>query len=141
MPSRNSRAVKKAADIYTTAPWVALTRTMHMWAAGPGSSQGWTGQLPRFGAEKASAYRESMTSMGNELLRMNQQWAWWALRSYSRLWTAPWQWWLPSRPAAQARTGARHLYSSVGRLADAGLSPVHRRVMGNARRLAKPRKR
>ena len=149
--SRRKSPVVKAAELAIAAPQVVAIRTARMLAAGtrPGAAD--RAELSRMSNEKTQAFWESMLAMGTQVVRAQQEYTRTAVLQWWRLWTtAPL---LGARPLLQAVTAlprASALLSSptprqreraVSKLADAALTPVHKRATSNARRLGRVKKR
>ncbi len=75
-------------------------------------------EMQRMGTEKVLAFWESVNAMGLQVAKANQDYALFALR----------QWWWPWMTPLQVA-------SEVGKVLEKGLTPVHKRVAANARRL------
>jgi hypothetical protein len=108
------------------APQVVAMRTARMLAAGvnpavaPSSRD--RRELERMGTEKVLAFWESMSAMGLEMVKAQQQYALRAMRQWWSPWIDPWS-------AATSAT----------RILEKGMGPVHKRASANARRLRKKR--
>jgi hypothetical protein len=110
MSRRSDRKI--ARDTYRLAcavPEVLLHRTARMWLAGPAPSRRDRAELHRMSAEKVAAFYESWNAMALEMIRANTQ------LTSSCLW---WPW--------------------SGVFA-AGLAPIRRRAVANAKRLRRLR--
>ena len=150
--SRRAGSITKVAELATAAPQVVAIRTARMLAAGahPGATD--RAEFSQMRTEKVLAFWESMFAMGAQIVRTNQEYARTAALQWCRLWTTPW--WLSAyRPASQApaslpRAAAliagptpRQRQRAVSKLAEAALTPVHKRATANARRLGRTKKR
>src|SRR5258706_8205479 len=122
---------KQVSELTVTVPQVIAHRLARMATAGAIPSRRDQREFHRMGAEKLAAFGESWNAMAVQMLRTNQQLA----QSIMRIpWApfgsarghAPVQPW--SRTAWRAQSAAFGLLSK-------GLSPVHRRVVANAKRL------
>jgi len=94
------------------------------------------------GQEKVEAFSESIGAMNAQMLRLNQE----AARFMLNQWWAPWINLWPSvfaSPFQRPSTGVgpKRVGTSLARVVDKGLAPVHRRATGNARRLRRLRAR
>ena len=113
----------KAAELSIAAPQVVALRAARMLAAGVNPSAHDRRELERMGTEKVLAFWESMTAMGLEMARAQQQYALVAMRQWWSPWLSPWS-------AA----------ASASRVLEKGLGPLHRRASANVRRLRKRRR-
>jgi hypothetical protein len=75
-------------------------------------------EMQRMRTEKVVAFWESMSAMGLQMAKANQEYALFAMRQWWSPWMSPWQ------TASAAR-----------RVLEQGLRPIHRRASANARRL------
>ena len=74
-------------------------------------------EMQRMGTEKVFAFWESMSAMGLQMAKANQEYALFAMRQWSP-WVSPWQ-----------------PYAAAAKVLEEGLRPIHRRAAANARRL------
>jgi hypothetical protein len=102
------------------APEVVLHRLFRLWLAGDSWSNRDRTEFHRMYAEKAAAFYESWNAMMLEMLRANMRFA---LSSTSRSW---------SFPSAQVD---RMVTAVLG----AGVAPIRRRAVANAKRLRRAR--
>jgi len=79
-------------------------------------------EFERMGTEKVLAFWESMSVMGLEMVKAQQEYALFAMRQWWSPWVSPWS-------AASRAT----------KVLEKGLGPVHKRASANARRLRKIR--
>jgi hypothetical protein len=103
-------------------PQVVALRTARMLAAGASPSARDRREFERMGTEKVLAFWESMSAMGLEMAKAQQQYALLAMRQWWSPWVSPWS-------AA----------ASAAKVLDKGLAPVQKRASANARRLRKRR--
>ena len=150
--SRRAGSIVKVAELAVAAPRVVAIRTARMLAAGahPGAAD--RAELSRMSTEKVQAFWESMFAMGAQMVRTNQEYARTAALQWFRLWTTP-SWLSAYRPASRATASLprpadfipgptpRQRRRAISKLADAALTPVHKRATGNARRLGRIKKR
>jgi hypothetical protein len=134
MPSRRKRKttslIVKAAELAFAVPQVVAHRVTRMAIAGPSLSERDRKEFKRMGAEKTAAFSESWNAMTMQAFRANQALAASFLRSF----------WSPSRsgmPSASAV--AAQLHGAALGVLGKGMSPVHRKAVANARRLARTR--
>jgi hypothetical protein len=120
---KHSRSLAKGVELSFAVPQVIAMRTARMLAAGVNPSARDRREFERMGTEKAQAFWESMSAMGLEMAKAQQQYALSAMRHWWAPWFAPWS-------AATSAT----------RILEKGLGPVHRRASANARRLRKRRR-
>ena len=76
-----------------------------------------TREMQRMGTEKVFAFWESMSAMGLQMAKAQQDYALLAMRQWSP-WMTPWQ-----------------SYTTAAKVLEEGLRPIHRRAAANARRL------
>ena len=125
---------RDAAAIALTAPQVIAHRMARMARAGALPSLDDRREFTRMGAEKVAAFYDAWTAMAMQGWRIQQEmWAA-SLRAvgFPSLWF-PWQ----SRGFDPAR-GMAALQSATTRVLAAGLVPVRKRTVANARRLGRP---
>lgn len=119
MSTRSQRKIaRQALGLSLAVPQVVAHRVSRMAAAGSTPNARDRQELARMGTEKVAAFYESWAAMGLA-----------AMQAQQRLWTsmmfAPWGR-LPSNHA---------LTQQALRVVGQGLAPVHRRAVGNAKRL------
>ena len=150
--SRRAGSIVKVAELALAAPQVAAIRTARMLAAGahPGAAD--RAELSRMYTEKVQAFWESMFAMGAQVVRTNQECARTAALQWWRLWTTPSLFnayrsalqtteSLPRAAGVVTGPTPRQGQRAMSKLADAALSPVHKRATANARRLGRSKKR
>jgi hypothetical protein len=106
---RRSSAFAKSVELCLVAPQVIAMRSLRTHDQR---------EMQRMGTEKVQAYWESMSAMGLQMAKANQDYALFAMR----------QWWSPFMTPLQVA-------SAAGKVLEKGLGPVHRRATANARRL------
>lgn len=117
-PTRTQRAVaRRLAEVAFAVPQVVARRTSRMAAARPSASD--RREMSLMVSEKAAAFSEAWIAMSMQAMRVNIAWSAGFLRS-------------PLVPISAARANAAMLS-----VFNAGLAPVHRRAVANARRLAR----
>jgi hypothetical protein len=79
------------------------------------------------GAEKAAAFAESWNAMARQTHEANPTLASSFLRAF----------WAPARAQESAKSAARQVGRAVTAIVRAGLAPVHRRAVANAKRLSR----
>ena len=132
MPFRRKRKatslVVKVAELAFAVPQVVAHRVTRMAVAGPALSQRDRKEFKRMSAEKTEAFSESWNAMTMQALRANQALA----ASIFRSFWSPSLRGMPSSGAVTARLQGIAL-DVLGK----GLSPVHRKAVANAKRLAR----
>ena len=123
-PSRG--LVTQAVELSLMAPQVAMTRLARMASAGASPSKRDRNEFFLLGAEKVTAFYQSWASMWWQMTRMQFEMA--QSLATSAL-----------NPQA-ARRVTRSSRAAGARVLSAGLVPVHRRVVANAKRLSRKRK-
>lgn len=118
----------QASEIAMTAPMVVATRTSQMVGAGAAPSARDRRELQRMGGEKVEAFYEACAATVAVTMRTNAE-IWAAMIRAS------------SGGIGPATALTRVLADSLGDVAVAGVSPAHRRVVANQRRLNGPRRR
>jgi hypothetical protein len=88
-------------------------------------------EFHRMGAEKVSAIAESWNAMAVEALLANQRLA---LSYMQSLWF-PWL-----GPKSSIKSASRQMSNAALSVLGKGMAPIHRRAVGNARRLGRTRK-
>ena len=124
-----SRIARDSHGLALAVPEVIAHRLTRAWLAGGIPAQRDRDEFHRMLAEKVGAFHESWAAMLREMLLANLRLALWPM------WWAPWAI-TPAR--ARDRLSAHHR-SSVLAVLQAGLAPVHRRAVANARRLRRVR--
>jgi len=130
--TRRSRHVAaQLTEIALASPQVVAHRMVRMATAGAQPTARDQKEFHLMGAEKVAAFTESWNAMGLQMLRAQQEMA----MSLARACWAPWMGGtLPSMArAAQQMQGA-----TLGVL-NQGLTPIRRRAVANAKRLARTR--
>ena len=118
-------------ELSVAAPQVVAQRVSRMLVAGPKLSRADRNEFTRMGTEKVVAFYQSWASMWMQLGTVQLQ----ALRS---IWTLPTAAGSTSGAARRALRGQANAFTKI---LDAGLTPVHAKAVGNARRLARRAKR
>jgi hypothetical protein len=127
--SRRSKSLAlKTAELAIAAPQVIAHRTLRMAMAGASPSARDRKEFHRMGAEKVAAVAESWNAMAFQAFRANQQLALSCMQSF-------WFPWLGARSPSRQMTNA-----ALGILGK-GMAPIHRRAVGNARRLGRAKRR
>jgi len=121
-----TRATRQAIELGFAVPVVVAHRMSRLATAGPTPSMRDRREFQRMSAEKVAAFHESWNAM------------WLAASSeYLRAWFS-WAAWIPFTSMASRRSSPRKAALSI---LTAGLTPVHRRAVANARRLGRVRSR
>ncbi len=133
MPSRPRSSLpafaRHSADIAFAAPEVMAHRLLRFSMAGATPSRRDVAEFQRMWLEKATVAQESWTAMMMQAFDANLQLA---------LSMGP-SWWTLT-PDGMRRRLASHAGHAASSVLAAGLAPVHRRVLGNARRLRRARR-
>ena len=119
---KRKRSLAKAAELSLAVPQVVAMRTARMLAAGVNPSARDRRELERMGTEKYMAFWESMSIIGLEMLKAQQQYALRAMGQWWSPWVSPWS-----------------AVTSAARIMEKGMGPVRKRASANARRLRKSR--
>ncbi|MEO7742079.1 MAG: hypothetical protein ABIR98_04015 [Usitatibacter sp.] len=118
--TRGQRAIaRRLTEVAFAVPQVVAHRACRMASDRPSASD--RRELNRMVSEKAAAFSEAWLAMSMQAMRVNLAWSTGFLRS-------------PLAPMSASRANAAML-SVFG----AGLAPVHRRAVANAKRLARAR--
>ena len=118
--------IVKAAELGFAAPQVVAHRLTRMAMAGVAPTARDRKEFRCMGTEKMAAFTESWNAMAMETFRANQ-----ALTA--SLWRSVWLPWL-GKPST-----ASHLHDAALGVLGKRIAPVHRRAVGNARRLTRTR--
>ncbi|MGE0806536.1 MAG: polyhydroxyalkanoate granule-associated phasin [Burkholderiaceae bacterium] len=120
-------AARRLGELGLAAPQVASLRLARMALNSPAYSLEDRREFVRMVQEKPVAFAQSWAAMFQESVRLQQRlWLWWAGAAWSA-WTGAWR-----HPPGAAQAWLR--------VAQAGLVPVHRKALANARRLtSRPR--
>jgi hypothetical protein len=133
--ARRSRVLgTRLAELSLAAPLVIAARTTRMIAAGATPDAADRREMRRMGSEKVAAFSQGFVAMALRAQRMQFEWWLAALRPFfGAAWLFPWS--TPRSPGPRAT--ARSLARSLEAIAGAGLAPVHRTAVANARRLSR----
>ena len=123
-PHNATRATRQAIELAVAAPIVVAHRMSRLATAGPTPSARDRREFERMSTEKVAAFYESWNAMVMA-----------AFSAYLRAWLA-WTPWTRRSSNASHRSRQRKAALSV---LTAGLAPVHRRAVANARRLGRIR--
>ncbi len=111
-------------------PQVVAHRVGRMAAAGPRPNARDRKEFKQMGAEKVAAFYESWAAMGTAALRAQQS-MWLSMMRGAAL--TPWSLARPASLMPSMNTLANH----ATRVLAQGVAPVHRRAVGNAKRLGR----
>ncbi len=134
MPSRSTRKTKsitaQAAEMAVAVPQVVAHRVTRMAIAGPVLSARDRREFELMVAEKKTAFAEAMQAMAWQTVRANQALA----VSLMRAAWSPAGWGAPAagKMASQVQAAALGILGK-------GMTPVHRKAVANAKRLARTR--
>ena len=134
MPSRAHRKLaQQTLGLSIAAPLVVAHRVGRMAAAGAKPNARDRKEFNLMGAEKMAAFYESWAAMGLAAVKSQQQMA-------ASMWRAavmaPWTMAKPASLLPSSNTLARHALQVMTQ----GMAPVHRRAVGNAKRLGRIKK-
>ena len=118
---------RQAAELAVAVPQVIAHRLTRLALAGPALSAQDRRELQRMSAEKAAAFAESWNAMARQTLEATPT----LTRSFLRAFGSP------ARAQASAKSAARQVGRAVTAIVRAGLAPVHRRAVANAKRLSR----
>jgi hypothetical protein len=127
--SRNTKSlITKAAELAFAVPQVVAHRVMRMAGAGPTLSDRDRKEFQLMSAEKSEAFNESWNAMTRDAVRVNHELTANFLHS---IWS----------PSLEGKSSASALVSQLQSAAlgvlDRGMTPVHRKAVANAKRLAR----
>ncbi len=127
------KLANQALGLSMAAPLVVAHRVGRMVAAGSKPNARDRKEFNLMGAEKMAAFYESWAAMGIAAMKSQQQMA-------ASMWRAavmaPWTMARPASLLPNSNTLARHALTVMSQ----GLAPVHRRAVGNAKRLGRIKK-
>jgi hypothetical protein len=134
MPSRAQRKLaQQTLGLSMAAPLVVAHRVGRMATAGSNPSARDRKEFKQMSAEKTAAFYESWAAMGQAAMKAQQQMA-------ASMWRAaamaPWSMAKPGSLLPSGNTLARHALQVMSQ----GMAPVHRRAVGNAKRLGRLKK-
>jgi hypothetical protein len=134
MPSRAQRKLTQQTIALSMAvPQVIAHRVGRMAAAGANPNARDRKEFKQMGAEKTAAFNESWAAMGLAAMKAQQQMAMSMWRAAAM---APWSMAKPGSLLPTSSTLARHALQIMSQ----GMAPVHRRAVGNAKRLGRLKK-
>jgi hypothetical protein len=126
-PRKTPSIARQAAELAVAVPQVIAHRLTRLALAGPAPSARDRKEFRRMGAEKAAAFAESWNAMARQTLEANPTLA----RSFLGAFGSP------ARARASAQSATRQVGRAVAAIVQAGLAPVHRRAVANAKRLSR----
>lgn len=131
--TRKSKSLAaQAATVAVAAPQVIVHRAIRMAMAGASPSARDRKEFQRMGAEKVAALTESWNAMAVETFRANQQLT---IAYMQSLWF-PWL-----SPKSSAKSASSQLRNASLGILGKGMAPIRRRVVANAKRLGRTKKR
>ncbi len=131
MASRSQRKLaQQTLALSMAVPLVIAHRVGRMAAAGPNPNARDRKECKQMSAEKSAAFYESWAAMGTAALRAQQS-MWLQMMRGAAL--SPWTLVRPGSIVPTMNTLAGH----AARVMAQGLAPVHRRAVGNAKRLGR----
>ena len=127
--NRRSHALAaKGIGLGFAVPQVLAHRMMRMALAGSSPSLRDRSEFYLMGVEKVAAFYESWTAMSSEMLRANLQYC---LLPSRYFWLG-----LPATKRS-SRAAAAHFQRAALAVLGAGVAPIHRRAVANAKRLSR----
>ena len=134
MTARTQRKLaRQTHGLSMAVPQVIAHRVGRMATAGPNPSARDRKEFKQMGAEKTAAFNESWAAMGLAAMKAQQQMAMSMWRAAAM---APWSMAKPASLLPSGNTLARHALQIMSQ----GMAPVHRRAVGNAKRLGRIKK-
>ena len=132
MPLRRRRKSKSLAaqtfELGIAAPQVIAHRVARMASAGASPSARDRAEFHRMGIEKIAAANEAWIAMAAQTFLENQKFA---LTFMQSLWF-PWM-----RGTPTVKSAAKQLNKAAAAVLGKGMTPIHRRAVGNAKRLGR----
>lgn len=144
MRRKQTQLAGKTAEMMFAVPQVIAHRTARMLAAGHTPSRRDQREFMRMGSEKVAAANEAWRDMGLQLMQQNQKMAlsvmqaWW--QGWAALMMAPMTM-LSTNRRTRLGPSSQQLQRAATQVLSAGLAPVHRRAVANAKRLGRSRRR
>jgi len=136
MATRRRRKTKSLAvrtfELGTSVPQVIAHRMARMARAGTSPSALDRAEFRRMGLEKVAAANEAWAAMVTQLFLENQKRALTLMQSFWFPWTCP---------APTIKSVSSQLNRAAVRVLSKGIPPVHRRVVANAKRLGRTKRR
>jgi hypothetical protein len=124
-------AIRHGIDMALAAPQVVAHRVARLASARAPLSARQQREFMAMGLEKAVAFQQSWLAMGLEVARLQQR----AMLSW---WQAAWTpWWSAARTPAASRSDWQRVAMGI---AGAGIRPIRRKVVANARRFQRVRR-
>lgn len=125
---KSYRLATQAAEIAVAAPQVIAMRTMRMMLAGANPSVKDQREFYQMGAEKVEAFGEAWLAMSMQMWKVNQEW----MRMWFNAFTA-----YPLSQGSSLNHSTKRLESATLNVLSKGMTPVHKRVVSNAKRLTR----
>ena len=94
--------------------------------------------LRHMGNEKVQAYWESMSAMGIQMVRAQQEYTLMAMRQWLTAWTVPWT---MAGMLSNSHAHQKHVQRSMEQVIEQGMIPVGKRLRSNLRKLGSPKRR
>jgi hypothetical protein len=139
--TQRRRLTKQSADLAFAAPQVVAMRLARVALAGPSPSRRDRREFRNMGTEKVAAFSHAWVAMGLEMLRWQQSLGAEVMRGLLGTWGAWGAWAAEPTAVLRGRPGSRgqRLDEAGLRVLNAGIAPVRRRAVANARRLSRRR--
>ena len=123
---KRNGSMARLTELSLLAPQVMVARAARM-ALGTD-----TEGLREMGNEKVQAYWESMSAMGIQMVRAQQEYTMLAMRQWMTAWTVPWT---LAGMMSNSKAQQQHVQRAVEQVIEQGMIPVGRRVRSNLARL------
>ena len=126
-PRKTPPLARQAAELAVAVPQVIAHRLTRLALAGPTPSARDRQEFRRMGTEKAAAFAESWNAMARQTLEATPTLASSFLGAFGS----------PARARSSTTAATRQVGRAVAAIVRAGLAPVHRRAVANAKRLSR----
>ncbi|WP_020560024.1 polyhydroxyalkanoate granule-associated phasin [Thiofilum flexile] len=124
--NKTVRLSTQATEIAVAAPQVIAMRTARLLMAGVNPNAKDQHEFFQMGAEKVEAFGEAWFAMTTQMLRVNQE--------FMMMWVNAWN---PYRIGGLMSRPTRRLETETLKVLSKGITPVHKRVVSNAKRLSR----
>lgn len=124
---KSYRLATQAAEIAVAAPQVMAMRTMRMMLAGTNPSAKDQSEFYQMGTEKVEAFGEAWLAMTTQMWKVNQE--------MMRMWFNALNPYL--NPSNSFNQSTQRLETAAFNVLSKGITPVHKRVVSNAKRLSR----
>lgn len=124
---KSYRLATQAAEIAVAAPQVIAMRTARMAMAGTNPSAKDQREFYQMGAEKVEAFSEAWMAMTMQMWKAQQEFMFMWMRSFNPYFGS----------GLSFEQSSKHLEAATLNVLSKGISPVHKRVVSNAKRLSR----